>query len=115
MPKKVANSKPTKAEKKNASKPIKKEAKDDNKKQAIDDAVLNAKGTTHYVLLLDDSGSMAGKPFKDLKEACANFLNALVKSREANSAKISCIMYNNNSRTVFQNETPSAKLIDHIN
>ena len=71
-------------------------------------------GITHYVLMLDDSGSMTGAPCNDLKKACNTFLNELVKSPDVNSTRISCIIYNHHARTVFEDEIPTNELNEKI-
>lgn len=63
MPKRVAKDKQAPVQKKIASKPIKKEAKYEERKEDIAQAVIDSKDKTHYILMLDDSGSMSGKPF----------------------------------------------------
>lgn len=71
-------------------------------------------GITHYILMLDDSGSMTGKPWSDLQKACQAFLSEIVKSPDAANTKISCIIYNSYARTVFEDESPSDNLIKKI-
>ena len=63
MPKRVAKAQKVPAEKKANSKQIKKDAKSEGRKDVIDQAVVDGKQKTHYILMLDDSGSMSGKPF----------------------------------------------------
>ena len=100
--------------KSNASKQIKKEAKNEARKDVIDKAVVDKKDTVHYILLLDDSGSMSGKPWTDLRSASVDFLTTLANSREASSSRMSCVIYNSYSRIVFQNQVPSTKLVNQI-
>ena len=63
------------------SKAIKKESKSDARKKIIDKDVVDAKGKVHYILILDDSGSMTGKPWTDLKSAASEFLKTLSSSK----------------------------------
>jgi uncharacterized protein with von Willebrand factor type A (vWA) domain len=53
---------------------------------------------TMYVLLLDESGSMSGKPWEDLKSAAKDF-SALVSA----PAKISIITYHSNATVKGEN------------
>ena len=114
MPRKFAEKKQAKDVKKEASKPIKKDAKSKGRKNVIDEAVLDKKNVVHYILILDDSSSMWGQPWTELRAATDEYLKALVNSREANSSRVSCIIYNTTSRIVFQDEAPSASLINKI-
>ena len=90
-------------EKSDSSKQIKKESKSEARKEIIDQAVVDGKQKTHYILMLDDSYSMEFKPFQDLQTAVRNFLSTLTNSREASTSKVSCIIYNDRARTVFEN------------
>ena len=116
MPKRVAKqNNADNVQKKDNSRQIKKQAKNEQgQKQLLDQAVVGNKQKTHYVLMLDESGSMAGRPFRELKESVEAFLNSLTNSREAKTCKVSCVMYNHISRIVFQNMKPSMKLLDKI-
>jgi hypothetical protein len=53
-------------------------------------------------------------PWADLREAADAFLKALVNSREANSCKVSCVIYNCDSRIAFEGEKPTLDLIKKI-
>ena len=106
MTKKIARSKATLVAKKDESKSIKKSAKAVGKKAAIDKAVADGKEVVHYILILDDSGSMSGKPWNDLKSASKDFITTLKSSKEASSSLISCVIYNSSARTVFSEERP---------
>lgn len=114
MPKKIAPAKKVNVGKSAASQPIKKEAKSNGKKKGIDEAVENGKSAVHYILILDDSYSMEGKPWKDLQAATNEYLKALVSSREAATSKVSCVIYNSDSRIVFENEKPTYGLINKV-
>lgn len=67
----------------------------------------------HYILMLDDSGSMSGKPWQDLKNATKEFLEKLTKTKNPGD-KISCVIYNSTAKVVFEEETPSSKLDSKI-
>lgn len=110
MPRKYTQKQDKNVGLKSESKGIKKEAKAEERSKALEDAVLASKDSTHYVLILDDSGSMCGKPWNDLKAAADQFLRTLSNSREAATSKVSCVIYNDQSRIVFQNEVPSLSL-----
>ena len=99
---------------KGASKAIKKEAKVDKRKQVVKDGVKEAKGRVHYILILDDSGSMTGSPWKDLKTATGEFLKTLGSSSSAKTAKVSCVIYNHTSRIVFKDQVPGSGLQSKI-
>lgn len=114
MPRKYTKKQDKAVPVKSESKPIKKEQKCEEKKKALEDAVLANKDLTHYILILDDSGSMCGTPWNQLKSATDDFLNALANSREANSSRVSCVIYNHSSRIVFENEVPSISLQNKI-
>ena len=115
MPRKiVAKADSTNVENKRITRGIKKDCKSTGKKEVIDKAVIGNKGKTHYILMLDDSGSMAGRPFRELQAAVSEFLTTLSNSKEAKSSKISCIMYNSVSRIVFQNKKPTTNLLKKI-
>ena len=97
-----------------ASKPIKKEPKATKASQkAKIDKNMASSSSIHYILMLDDSGSMSGKPWQDLKSACKDFLESLTKSKNSGD-RISCIIYNSYSKTVFENQVPSNSLNDKI-
>lgn len=116
MPKKVAKKDTPKSDKKEASKPIKKSEKDSKsaKKAGVDKAVkANSLDAAHYILILDDSGSMAGKPWADLESASSDFLKSLSSSKK-DGDKISCIIYNTVSKVVFENQVPDSKLSNKI-
>ena len=59
MPKRLSKKTEEAVPKKSDSKPIKKSQKA-VKKEEVDKAVLANKDTVHYILILDDSGSMGG-------------------------------------------------------
>lgn len=67
MPRKIGQSNAAKAEKMKASKGIKKEPKNKNRKNVIDQQVKGNKQSVHYILILDNSFSMDGKPWEDLR------------------------------------------------
>ena len=110
MPRKYTKKQDQSVALKSESKAIKKEQKGEERKKAVEDAVLANKDVTHYVLILDDSYSMNGTPWNQLKSATDEFLKALSNSREANSSKVSCVIYNDKSRIAFENEAPSLSL-----
>ena len=114
MPKQIGQSSEPKVDKKNASRAIKKEPKGRGRKSVVDQAVLGSKVAVHYILILDDSYSMEGRSWNDLKNATDAFLRALVDSREASSCKVSCVIYNCNSRIAFEDERPTLGLINRI-
>ena len=114
MPKRAGQSSEPKVARKNASKAIKKEPKGRGRKAVVDQAVLGGKAAVHYILILDDSYSMEGRAWADLRNASDAFLQALVNSREADSCKVSCVIYNSDARIAFEGERPSLGLIDKI-
>lgn len=50
--------------------------------------------------MLDESGSMQGQPWNDLKSATKDFLEALNKTKNPGD-RITCINYNHEARVVF--------------
>ena len=63
MPKKIVNNDAVIGAKNAASKANKKVNKSTARKEILDKAVQDNKGIVHYILMLDDSGSMCGKPW----------------------------------------------------
>lgn len=114
MPKRLTDADLGLVAKKAASKTIKKQAKAAGRKAAVDKAVISNKERVHYILMLDDSGSMSGKPWQDLSSATRAFMQSLSGSREALSSRVSCIVYNSQSRIAFQEQVPSMKLLSKI-
>ena len=114
MPRKIGQASEPKAQKMKASKPIRKEPKVNNRQNVIDQQVLGSKSAVHYILILDNSYSMEGKPWGDLRKATEEFLRALANSREANSCKVSCVIYDDQSKIAFEDEKPCLGLIDRI-
>ena len=67
----------------------------------------------HYIMTLDDSGSMYGKPWDDLIKALKDFMKTL-EAQEATSPgyqKITVIEHSHNIRTVIQEQTPAMALV----
>ena len=60
MPKQIVKSDKVQVPKKDTSKQIKKETKSKGRKDVIDQSVVDDKERVHYILMLDDSGSMSG-------------------------------------------------------
>lgn len=52
--------------------------------------------------MLDDSFSMTGQPWNDLKKCVDSFIDKL--SADSDDSRLSVVVYNHNSRIVFQNE-----------
>ena len=80
MPRGIKKQTTAKVAKKDTSKAIKKAEKVD-KKVEVEKAVLTNKDVVHYILILDDSGSMSGSPWTNLKNATSEFITTLAKSR----------------------------------
>jgi uncharacterized protein YegL len=59
--------------------------------------------------MLDDSGSMSGQRWKDLKSASTEFLDSLTKQKNPGD-RISCIIYNSSCRLAFTNQVPGSHL-----
>ena len=57
---------------------------------------VNANGNNHYILMLDESGSMAGGPWNDLIKAYHNFLN--IKNSDNTGEYISVLTYDDIAR-----------------
>ena len=76
--------------------PAAKKGKDDSltKKRAKTDGARK-----HYILMLDDSGSMKGQPWEDLKKCVDSFIDKL--AADVGDSKLSVIVYNDYTRIVF--------------
>ena len=65
--------------------------------------------------MLDDSGSMTGKPWKDLMNAFTVFLNKLLDERMLkNNSWITVINHNETSVVYFEERQPDLSLINSI-
>ena len=59
-------------------------------------------GNVHYILMLDDSGSMTGKPWTDLINSVQTFLSMLAGNQEQrNNGKVTCINHNGDAVLYF--------------
>ena len=56
----------------------------------------------HYILMLDDSGSMSGTPWRQLTECVFKFMDSL--EQDSTNPKLSVIIYNSFSRIAFENK-----------
>lgn len=90
---KISRSSATKAinKVKNGAKPPRKGQVDKN---------VATSSAIHYIFMLDDSGSMSGKPWNDLKNATKEFLDKLTQTKNPGD-KISCVIYNSYAKVAF--------------
>ena len=52
-------------------------------------------GKVHYILMLDESGSMGGPPWNDLMNSVQTFLSILAGNHEYKTyGRVTCITYN---------------------
>ena len=59
-------------------------------------------GKIHYIIILDDSGSMTGQPWNDLMNAFKNFLRILeTNPNQKENSKITCINHNESAILYF--------------
>ena len=59
-------------------------------------------GNVHYILMLDDSGSMSGTPWSDLMNSVQTFLSMLASNQEQrNNGKVTCINHNHTAVLYF--------------
>ena len=74
------------------------------------------KETVHYIMALDESGSMNGAPWKSLLSSLSTFFRTLEEAEKHNPGmqKVSVIQYTKKSRVIFTEQTPSKKLMDKI-
>jgi len=65
----------------------------------------------HYILVLDDSGSMEGRSWSGLLEAVTKFIT----EKETNfiAHRLSCIKFSSKSKIIFENEVLDKKLARH--
>ncbi|CAD8174714.1 unnamed protein product [Paramecium octaurelia] len=61
---------------------------------------------THYVLMLDDSCSMSGRPFESAKQGLVAFLYEIQKNP---NLRVTIIMFNSRSRCVVDYQVPNAQ------
>jgi uncharacterized protein YegL len=55
-------------------------------------------GKVHYILMLDESGSMDGTNWGDLMNSVKTFLSALARNNEYKTKRrVTCITYNNDA------------------
>ena len=65
--------------------------------------------------MLDDSGSMSGTQWNNLKKCTDDFIDELVSNPDLkNNCKLSVIIYNSYSRIVIENEVPDKTLKNRI-
>jgi len=57
------------------------------------------RGSCHYILCMDDSGSMHGAPFMHATQAAKNFVASASKLNHGTGCTVSLIIFNNDART----------------
>ena len=63
---------------------------------------------SHYILVLDSSGSMNGSPWTELMASVKEFLK--IRTSEGPGDLISCIVFNDSAQTVFEGQQTSETL-----
>jgi len=64
--------------------------------------VVKPCGPCHYILCMDDSGSMEGAPFALATQAAKNFVASASKLNRGNGSAVSLIIFNDDARTACQ-------------
>ena len=82
---------------------------EENKKMSVirlvdEKAIASSKVKKHFIFLLDESGSMRGTPWNELRSAYNNFIDIRQKSQSIIDY-ISVITYNSSVRTLFIRES----------
>ncbi|CAD8170652.1 unnamed protein product [Paramecium pentaurelia] len=62
--------------------------------------------TAHYILIIDDSGSMGGRPFESAKQGLVAFLFEIQKNP---SSRVTIIIFNSSARCVVDYQIPNAQ------
>ena len=69
----------------------------------------------HYILMLDDSGSMNGAKWSDLISSVTTFVETLENmSSLKDKVKISLIIYESYSRIIFKQQQPVKSLVNQM-
>ncbi len=72
-------------------------------------------GKVHYILMLDESGSMSGTKWQDLINSVQNFLSTLAGNNEyKTNGRVTCITYNSKAILHFQEKEPDRSLTKKI-
>lgn len=62
----------------------------------------------HFILAVDESGSMSGKPWNDLLVSLNQLVERIKKMENSNNLyRISLIKFNDNATLVFENQAPN--------
>ncbi len=68
-------------------------------------------GKVHYILMLDESGSMSGTKWDDLMNSVQTFFSTLADNNEyKTNGRVTCITYNDNAILSFQEKEPDRNL-----